>query len=85
VTRRVISDVNELPYELQSKIAAIQEDAKNKILQFIKEHSNSFVSLYTLHSLWMVKKINYADYQSAINALSLELVNSNQGESMRAK
>lgn len=85
LTRRVITDVNDLPYELQSRIAAVQENAKNKILQFIHEHPDSFVSLYTLHSLSTAKKISYAEYQPAINALSPALVDSNQGKSMRTK
>ena len=85
VDRRVITDISELPYELQARILGMREEAKAKVLQFIKEHPNSFVSMYTLNSLWTVKRITYLEYIALVNILGPNLMASNEGKVMFAK
>lgn len=85
VSRRTITDMNELPFEVQSKIKAMQEESKGKVLKFIKEHPESFVSMYTVNSLWGAKRISYLEYISLINGLSPILRESNEGKVMFAK
>ncbi|WP_276345878.1 DUF4369 domain-containing protein [Daejeonella sp. JGW-45] len=82
INRRVITDINELPYEMQSAIRAMRDEAKGKVLQFIKDHPDSFVSMYTLNSLWEAKRLTYAEYIPLLNGLSENLVRSNQGKVM---
>lgn len=85
VSRRTITDMNELPYEIQSKIKAMQEESKGKVLKFIKDHPESFVSMYTVNSLWSAKRITYLEYISLINGLSPVLRQSNEGKVMFAR
>lgn len=82
VSRRTITDINELPYEVQSAIRAMRDDAKGKVMQFIKDHPDSFVSMYTLNSLWEAKRLTYAEYIPLLNGLSENLMRSNQGKVM---
>ncbi len=83
-TRRTITDINELPYEMQSAIRAMRDEAKGKVLQFIEDHPNSFVSMYSLNSLWEAKRLTYAEYIPLLNGLSQDLMKSNQGRVMFA-
>lgn len=85
VSRRTITDINELPYEMQSAIKAMREEAKDKVLKFIKDHPNSFVSMYTLNSLWVAQRITYMEYLSLMNILGPNLMQSNEGKVMFAR
>lgn len=82
---RVITEVNELPLETQSIIRKWEEDAKGKVLQFIKDHPKSFVSLYTLDKLWVLKRITSDEHRNMINVLDPGLLNSNEGKVMFAQ
>jgi hypothetical protein len=82
VTKRVITDMNELPYEVRSAIENMRDEAKYKVLDFIKDHPASFVSMYTLNSLWQTKKINYNEYIDLLNILDKRLLQSNEGKRM---
>lgn len=84
-TKQTITDINELPYEMQSKIRAISDESKGKVLHYIKSHPDSFVSMYTLDSLWKAKRLTYVEYIPLLNALSENLVKSNQGRVMFAQ
>lgn len=85
VGTRTITDINELPHEMQTAIRGMQEEAKGKVLQFIKDHPNSFVSMYTLNSLWGAKRLNYAEYISLVNILGPNLMQSNEAKVMFAR
>jgi hypothetical protein len=79
---RVITEVNELPLETQSIIRKWEEEAKDKVLQFIKDHPRSFVSLYTLYKLWVFKKISSEEYHNMLTVLDASLLQSNEGKVM---
>jgi hypothetical protein len=82
VTKRVITDMNELPYEVRSAIQDMREEAKDKVLKFISDHPASFVSMYTVNSLWQAKKISYNEYIDLVNVLDKRLLQSNEGKFM---
>ncbi|MEJ7691435.1 DUF4369 domain-containing protein [Daejeonella sp.] len=82
VSQRTINDINDLPYEVQSAIREMNEQGKEKAVQFIKDHPNSFVSMYALNSLWVAKRITYLEYVSISNALAQALMQSNEGKVM---
>lgn len=81
-SRKTITNISELPYEVQSVIAAMREESKAKVIQFIKDHPKSFVSMNTVQSLLQTKRINIGEYLSLLNVLNPELLESNQGKMM---
>jgi len=82
VSQRTITDINELPFEMQSSIRAIRAEGKGKVMEFIKEHHNSFVSMYALNSLWNAKRITFIEYVSLTEILGQNLKQSNGGKLM---
>jgi hypothetical protein len=82
VTKTVTTDMSQLPYEVRSAIAAMREEAKYKVLDFIKSRPASFVSMYTLHSLLQTQKITYDEYLPLFTMLDRKLLESNGGKLM---
>ncbi len=85
VSKRTITDINELPFGMQTAIRAMREEATAKVVQFIIDHPKSFVSIYTIEELRAAKKITYLEYLSLMKGLDPSLVLSNYGKLMAGK
>lgn len=80
VSKRIITDINELPYEVQNAIKAMREESRAKVMDFIAANPKSFVSLNALHNLWELQRINYAERITLANSLDRSIMESNQGK-----